>query len=775
MRGKPLHNADIDRRIGWGNPGEEGLIRVEGILNEVIEIFSGARSTMDALFQIWKLFDERISIFFARRRKDALVVDVLTNVPSIRKLTVSKGRKSLLWYVVDTGEEVYLQNFLEFSRGEYRVSIPVRVNGEYSFFGIPLKVNDEVAGALAIVMEGRDSIDEDIKEIFRMVAKLLSILFKVEREKGGKIDSLTGALSRDYFYNEFLRTEEKFDSLLVVDIKGLSTINETLGYWKGDQIVKTASDVLRNHMGKEDVIVRLGEDELLVLFKKEPDIDSIVSDLSKSLERKTGIPVDFSYGYSKIMSSIESAIIEATSNMKLKKFEVQDFTGIEYAEITEKDIERFEKSNKGIAIHTIEEILYVNEAILKLVGLKSKKDLSKYHALSFTAPEYKEIAYRRAKLVLETGMKLPPAIEKGFTVSGEPITVVVNTIPVIFKGRKAVMITVEDITVYTLREASSKFANMLSRMIEDFLALDIDAYGVIFETVQNIFPDMNLALVEVAGKSTRFVYAKFRDETMENEEFDPEDLGGMREVLYSESEKYIPDLKPSGPFEFAGEIASIFVYPMNIENSKMMFIGIKSGYDTMKPFEMDLIRTIAKHIERRKNLERILKDLEVQKEKYMELAFKDSLTGAYTRAFLNEWLRTFQSKQERLKENSSLVVMDIDCLKEVNDNFGHEKGDELLVEFAKSVLENIRKMDIFARWGGDEFVLILPGTPEEAAKEIVRRISEKTGSSFSYGISEFGYEKSFQEAFREADEELYRMKRMRDCRSVISEFQRARS
>ena len=159
----------------------------------------------------------------------------------------------------------------------------------------------------------------------------------------------------------------------------------------------------------------------------------------------------------------------------------------------------------------------------------------------------------------------------------------------------------------------------------------------------------------------------------------------------------------------------------------------------------------------------------------MELAFKDPLTGAYTRAFLNEWLRTFQSKQERLKESSSLVVMDIDCLKEVNDNFGHEKGDELLRRFAGSVLENIRKMDIFARWGGDEFVLILPGTPERATKEIVRRISEKTNASFSYGIAEFGYEKPFQEAFREADEELYRMKRKRDCGSIISEFQRARS
>jgi two-component system, cell cycle response regulator len=90
------------------------------------------------------------------------------------------------------------------------------------------------------------------------------------------------------------------------------------------------------------------------------------------------------------------------------------------------------------------------------------------------------------------------------------------------------------------------------------------------------------------------------------------------------------------------------------------------------------------------------------------LASKDSLTGLYNRQFLNELLVKEWSRSERYEYPLSIILIDVDNFKKINDTFGHQVGDIVLIEIAKVLAENTRNDDCLARYGGEEFILVLP-------------------------------------------------------------------
>ena len=123
--------------------------------------------------------------------------------------------------------------------------------------------------------------------------------------------------------------------------------------------------------------------------------------------------------------------------------------------------------------------------------------------------------------------------------------------------------------------------------------------------------------------------------------------------------------------------------------------------------------------------EGIVRDITERKhaEKQLKfLSFHDRLTGLYNRAYFEEELKRLDSKRQL---PLSLIMADINGLKLVNDAFGHKEGDLLLFKSAKILKACARKEDIIARWGGDEFVLLLPKTTEKQTLDIIDRIKEK--------------------------------------------------
>ncbi|NMB00546.1 MAG: GGDEF domain-containing protein [Firmicutes bacterium] len=112
-----------------------------------------------------------------------------------------------------------------------------------------------------------------------------------------------------------------------------------------------------------------------------------------------------------------------------------------------------------------------------------------------------------------------------------------------------------------------------------------------------------------------------------------------------------------------------------------------------------------------------------------DLSSKDPLTGIYNRKKFDDAMDEWISISKKNGNPLSLVLFDIDNFKGVNDNYGHIVGDSVLKEIAVIVSRSIRDVDVFARWGGDEFVILLPKTDLQQAQEIVERIRTRIANS----------------------------------------------
>jgi diguanylate cyclase (GGDEF)-like protein len=109
------------------------------------------------------------------------------------------------------------------------------------------------------------------------------------------------------------------------------------------------------------------------------------------------------------------------------------------------------------------------------------------------------------------------------------------------------------------------------------------------------------------------------------------------------------------------------------------------------------------------------------------LATRDSLTGIANRRLFDESLARETARAERLQAPLSLVVFDVDHFKQINDTFGHVTGDALLREIAESIVSCTKSFDVAARYGGDEFMLLLPGCGDVDAIGVAERVRAEIG------------------------------------------------
>ncbi len=154
-------------------------------------------------------------------------------------------------------------------------------------------------------------------------------------------------------------------------------------------------------------------------------------------------------------------------------------------------------------------------------------------------------------------------------------------------------------------------------------------------------------------------------------------------------------------------------------------------------------------------------------------AYHDQLTGLYNRNKFDELFELEMNRVKRYGVQSSLVMLDIDHFKRFNDTYGHLIGDKVLVALADTIAHNIRNTDVFARWGGEEFILLLPETPLHAACKLVEKLRQKVHEieieeaapvTASFGVTQLRSDDTLKSAFRRADEALYEAKGAgRDC------------
>jgi diguanylate cyclase (GGDEF)-like protein/hemerythrin-like metal-binding protein len=175
------------------------------------------------------------------------------------------------------------------------------------------------------------------------------------------------------------------------------------------------------------------------------------------------------------------------------------------------------------------------------------------------------------------------------------------------------------------------------------------------------------------------------------------------------------------------------------------------------------------------------KELEIQKHqkenlKLEELAFIDPLTGALNRRKFEELSTQELERSNRYKSDLSFLMLDIDYFKNINDTYGHAIGDEILKHFSSVCLDMARSLDIVARIGGEEFVIMLPETNSEGAYIFAERFREKIYScevevegqtikySVSIGIAILDKDKEVKDILQRADKALYKAKESgRNC------------
>lgn len=118
-------------------------------------------------------------------------------------------------------------------------------------------------------------------------------------------------------------------------------------------------------------------------------------------------------------------------------------------------------------------------------------------------------------------------------------------------------------------------------------------------------------------------------------------------------------------------------------------------------------------------------ELEESLARLRELAFSDSLTGLFNHKHCYELLEERVESAQRYLNDLTIILLDIDNFKAINDTWGHQTGDRVLKEISLAIRESIRHIDIAGRYGGEEFLLVLPQTGEAGAKIIAERIRKK--------------------------------------------------
>jgi diguanylate cyclase (GGDEF)-like protein len=162
-------------------------------------------------------------------------------------------------------------------------------------------------------------------------------------------------------------------------------------------------------------------------------------------------------------------------------------------------------------------------------------------------------------------------------------------------------------------------------------------------------------------------------------------------------------------------------------------------------------------------------------------AIRDGLTGLFNRRYLDEALESELSRSKRQGSPLGVIMMDLDRFKEYNDTYGHNAGDDLLVTLARMIQDQVRREDIACRYGGEEFLLIMPGASLEATLQRAQSLQKGVNKlhalnqslkpfTISAGVAIFPvHGATADDLLHAADQALYRAKAEGRNRVMVAE------
>ena len=208
------------------------------------------------------------------------------------------------------------------------------------------------------------------------------------------------------------------------------------------------------------------------------------------------------------------------------------------------------------------------------------------------------------------------------------------------------------------------------------------------------------------------------------------------------------------------------------ENNTRLVRGLEIGvndYLTRPIDKNELLARVRTQIRKKRYTERLRDNVQLS----IEMAITDALTGLFNRRYMESHLGTLVEQAASRSKPLTVLVLDIDYFKSINDSYGHDAGDDVLREFAIRVRKSIRGIDLACRYGGEEFVVVMPETDLAVATMVAERLRRRIASepfpiqqgsrnvevTISIGIAGLGAADNAASVLKRADQALYRAKR----------------
>ncbi len=389
-----------------------------------------------------------------------------------------------------------------------------------------------------------------------------------------------------------------------------------------------------------------------------------------------------------------------------------------------------ESSPLAIMIYQEDVWVYVNSAAEKITG-HSKEELYGMYYWKIVHPDYRQTIWEKGQM-RQAGDTEPFQYDfKIITKEGKEKWVSLTGALITFQGKPAGFISVMDINARkeaeeALRESEEKYREILATMEDGYYEANLK--GIVTFCNESAARTLGYTVDGLIGKSFQQICK------------DPEEAFEKFNRVYQSGRS---------------------------EHSLTMELVRSDGTTAIGEFSLTLVRNDEGRVTGFRGIGRDVTERKRYEEQLKYLSMHDQLTDLYNRAYFENELNRLSGGREY---PVTIISVDLDGLKLVNDTLGHEKGDELLKACAMVLQDSLRRSDILARVGGDEFVAILPRTGREKGEEVVERIKSnvelynrknehQVPLSISVGLSTAEkISKPLEEAFREADDLMYRDK-----------------